>query len=85
MMIVMSDHLRDPQLDQLVRSLNEPNVYQESSGAGSDLAFEPDIQEELEALRPLKLRLPSQAVVAEGGRSTGYSPRSSSRKRATCC
>jgi twitching motility protein PilT len=61
----MSEHLRDPELDQLVRSLNEPNLPQEPAGAS--LVFEPDVQEEVEALRPLTLRLPSQVEVSEGG------------------
>jgi twitching motility protein PilT len=64
-MIAMSEHLRDPELDQLVRSLNEPNLPQEPAGAS--LVFEPDVQEEVEALRPLTLRLPSQVEVSEGG------------------
>jgi twitching motility protein PilT len=67
MMIGMSEHLRDPELDQLVRSLNEPKPDQESSDAGEPLVFEPDGPEEVEALRPLKLRLPSQVEVTEGG------------------
>jgi twitching motility protein PilT len=65
MIIAMSEHLSDPELDQLVRSLNEPNAYPEPGEPA--LVFEPDAQEEVEALRPLKLRLPSQSEVTEGG------------------
>ena len=65
MIIAMSEHLRDPELDQLVRSLNEPNAYQEPGEPA--LVFEPDAQDEVEAMRPLKLRLPSQSEVTEGG------------------
>ena len=58
MLIDMSDHLRDPDLDRLVRELNENGADEEPS-----LVFDP----EGEPLTPsLALRLPSQALVAEG-------------------
>ena len=54
----MSDQLRDPELDQLVRSLNEQNPAREP-----DLAFAPETSE---PAGPLTLRTPAQAEVGEG-------------------
>ena len=58
MLIAMSDQLRDPELDQLVRSLNEQNPAREP-----DLAFAPETSE---PAGPLTLRTPAQAEVGEG-------------------
>jgi twitching motility protein PilT len=63
MLIAMSDHLRDPELDQLVRSLNQQSPSRRPGGDGPDLVFEPEAPE---PLRPLTLRSLSQAEVAEG-------------------
>ena len=58
MLIAMSDQLRDPELDQLVRSLN-----QQSAARETDLAFAPETSE---PAGPLTLRTPAQAEVGEG-------------------
>ncbi len=60
----MSDQLRDPDLDQLVRQINRqtrPSVPEEDE---SGLAFEPVTSE---AASSFHLRTPSQALVTEGG------------------
>ena len=77
MLIAMSDQLRDPELDQLVRSLNEQNPARET-----DLAFAPETSE---PAGPLTLRTPAQAEVGEGEPLDRFLPSSSSRRRATCC
>jgi hypothetical protein len=53
----MGDHLRDPDLDQLVRELN----LREGISGPAELVFEPVASE-----RPLALRTPSQTFVGEG-------------------
>ncbi|MFL6193135.1 MAG: type IV pilus twitching motility protein PilT [Thermoanaerobaculia bacterium] len=60
----MSDHLRDPDLDQLVRDLNRQQASARAAGEAG-LAFEPD-SESFTSDASAPLRLPSQAVVAEG-------------------
>ena len=66
MLIAMSDHLRDPDLDQLVRELNQ-NSLGKPEGEETDLVFAPAIESEtLASPRPLALRAASQAVVVEG-------------------
>jgi twitching motility protein PilT len=66
MLIAMSDHLRDPDLDQLVRQLNQ-NSVKTLGDEETDLLFEPAVEAEaLSSPKPLALRLASQAVVVEG-------------------
>ena len=60
----MSDHLRDPDLDQLVRQINRQTKPSVSGEDEPDLAFEPVA---MEAPSSFHLRRPSQALVAEGG------------------
>jgi twitching motility protein PilT len=66
MLIAMSDHLRDPDLDQLVRELNQ-NSLGKPAGEETDLVFAPAIESDtLSSPKPLALRAASQAVVVEG-------------------
>ena len=59
----MADHLRDPELDQLVRDLNQgENLSPVAEGEAASLAFEPVAQEPT----ALGLRQPTQTLVAEG-------------------
>jgi twitching motility protein PilT len=57
----MSDQLRDPDLDQLIRDLNRQEGASEPSGEELTLAFESVALEQ-----PLPLRNPSQSFVGEG-------------------
>jgi twitching motility protein PilT len=57
----MSDRLRDPELDQLVRDLNREDVPSRRVEGGPALAFEPIAPE-----KPTTLRRPSQILVEEG-------------------
>ena len=69
MLFAMTEHLRDPDLDRLVRELNEKNSKSSTAGVAgdaSDLVFEP-VPPAAAPLDPLRLRTPSQALVAEGG------------------
>jgi twitching motility protein PilT len=65
MLIAMSDHLRDPELDQLVRTLNEQSSRRGPDGDEPALRSEGE-PEALGTVHPLTLRLRSQAEVAEG-------------------
>jgi twitching motility protein PilT len=65
MLFAMTEQLRDPDLDRLVRELNEKNAAGAPEGA-SDLAFQP-VTPVAASPDPLRLRTPSQALVAAGG------------------
>jgi twitching motility protein PilT len=69
MLFAMSERLRDPDLDRLVRELNEKNSQNataELDADASDLVFEP-VTPAAALPDPLRLRTPAQALVAEGG------------------
>jgi len=71
MLFGMTEHLRDPDLDRLVRELNEKSAKTHSAAAlegdgASDLVFEP-VTPAAAAPDILRLRTPDQALVAEGG------------------
>ena len=64
MLIAMSDPLRDPELDELVRQLNRKNASDPLSGGEADLQLES--YEGPSFLPALALRAASQVLVAEG-------------------
>ncbi len=64
MLIAMSEHLRDPELDELVRELNRKSASDPLGGGGADLQLEPT--ESAFPAPSLALRVPSQLLVAEG-------------------
>src|SRR3954471_24139251 len=64
MLSAMSDPLRDPELDELVRELNRKNASDPLSGGEADLQLES--YEGPSFLPALALRAPSQLLVGEG-------------------